>query len=373
MEEKSLVQKLPRILPGLLFMVGSVILLRLYVEPWIKDQVVFGVKGWLARELNLNYILLSIILGMVYRNVIFRGKIPAWAEEGFRTTRLFIKGGVIMLGCLYTVMSLFKVGGWAIVLILSFVFGTVLFVMWVGKLIGMDRSMVGTMGAACGVCGVSACIATAPGVRAKATDVAMAIATILGFGLLTMFISPFIGKALGLSDLQYGAWVGTGILNSGQVLATCLAFNPTIAKGTAVYYGELWNLVRVISIPFVVFIITAWYYSKEAQGEGQAQKQSFGKILKEKFPMFVVGFMVMTVLSTLGVFGPEKSETNHILREAMQWIFAIGLIGQGAYIDFREIKQAGGKPLKIGLVAGATKYALALIIIKLFVPAEYDV
>jgi uncharacterized integral membrane protein (TIGR00698 family) len=375
MEDKSLLQKLPRILPGLLFMVGSVILLRLYVEPWIKDQVVFGVKGWLARELNLNYILLSIILGMVYRNVIFRGKIPAWAEEGFRTTRLFIKGGVIMLGCLYTVMSLFKVGGWAIVLILGFVFGTVLFVMWFGRLIGMDRSMVGTMGASCGVCGVSACIATAPGVKAKATEVAMAIATILGFGLLTMFFSPFIGKALGLSDLQYGAWVGTGILNSGQVLATCLAFNPTIAKGTAVYYGELWNLVRVISIPFVVFIITAWYWSKEAKEEqgGQGQKQSFGKILKEKFPMFVLGFMVMTVLSTLGVFGPEKSETNHILREAMQWIFAIGLIGQGAYIDFREIKQAGGKPLKIGLAAGATKYVLALVIIKLFVPAEYDI
>lgn len=239
-------------------------------------------------------------------------------------------------------------------------------------MIGMDRSMVGTMGAACGV---SACIATATGVRAMATDVAMAIATILGFGLLTMFISPFIGKALGLSDLQYGAWVGTGILNSGQVLATCLAFNPTIAKSTAVYYGELWNLVRVISIPFVVFIITAWFYSRQAQDEqgGQAQKQSFGKILKEKFPMFVVGFMVMTILSTLGAFGPEKSETNHLLREAMQWIFAIGLIGQGAYIDFREIKQAGGKPLKIGLAAGTAKYVLALVIIKLFVPAEYDV
>jgi len=368
-----LVQKLPRILPGLLFMVVSVILLRLYVELWIKNQMVFGVKGWLARELNLNYIMLSIILGMVYRNVVFRGKIPAWAEEGFRTTRLFIKGGIIMLGCLYTVMSLAKVGSWAILLILTFIFGTVLFVMWVGKLWNVDRSVVGIMGAACGVCGVSACIATAPGVKAKATDVAMAIATILGFGLLTMFISPFIGKALGLSDLQYGAWVGTGILNSGQVLATCLAFNPTIAKGTAVYYGKLWNLMRVISIPFVVFIITAWYYGKEAKEEQGEQKQSLGKILKEKFPLFVLGFMGMTILSTLGLFGSDKSETNHILCEIMQWIFAIGLIGQGAYIDFREIKQAGGMPLKIGLAAGVTKYLLALVIIKLFAPADYDV
>jgi uncharacterized integral membrane protein (TIGR00698 family) len=370
MEEKGFMQKLPRILPGLLFMVGSILLLRLYVEPWMKELELFGRKGWLVQVLNLNYILLSIILGMIYRNVVFGGKIPSWAEEGFRTTRLFIKGGVIMLGSLYTVQNLFKVGGVAMLLILCFVFGTVLFVMWFGRFIGMDRSMIGTMGAACGVCGVSACIATAPGVKARATDVAMAIATILGFGLLTMFISPFIGRALGLSDYQFGAWVGTGILNSGQVLATCLAFNPTIAPGTAVAYGEIWNVVRVITIPFVVFVVTAWYWGAEAREEAKSEKMSMGKIFREKFPMFVLGFFAMTALSSLGALGAEKSETIHLLRECMQWIFAIGLIGQGAYIDFREIKQAGGKPLKVGLVAGITKYALALLVIKLFVPAE---
>lgn len=375
MKDKNLFQKLLSILPGLLFMVVSTVLIRIYVEPWVKGLTIFGIKGWFARELNLNYILISIIFGMFYRNVIFRGKIPAWAEDGFHTTRLFVKGGVVMLGSLYTVTSLFKVGSWAIVLIISFIFGTVLFVIWVGKMLDMDLSMIGIMGAACGVCGVSACIATAPGVRAKAVEVALAIATILGFGLFTMLLSPFIGRALDLSDLQYGAWVGTGLLNSGQVLATCLAFNPTVANDTAVYYGEMWNLIRVIFIPVVVFIITAWYWNEEATKEvnPQLHKQSFGKILKEKFPMFVIGFIVMTILSTIGLFGAEKSETNRLLREAMQWLFAIGLIGQGAYIDFYEIKCAGGKPLKVGLAAGITKYILALIVIKLFIPAKYGV
>jgi len=366
MEGKSLAQKAVAILPGLALMVATLYVLRTYVEPWMKDTVVFGLKGWLVSVLSLNYILLSIIVGMLYRNVLFGGRIPGWAEEGFRTTRLFIKSGVIMLGSLYTLQSLAKIGGIAILLIMSFVFGTIFLVMLLGKLLKVDRSLIGVLSAACGVCGVSAAVATAPAVKAKPSDVALSIATILGFGILTMFLSPFIGKALNLSDYQFGAWVGTGILNSGQVLATCLAYNPTIAPGTAVAYGEIWNVVRVISIPFVVFFITAWYWRAEAQEEHLGLSQ----IIKDKFPIFVLGFFGMTFLSSIGALGAEGSSTLHLMRDVMSWIFGIGLIGQGAYIDVREIKAAGGKPLKVGLTAGVIKYVIALIIILMFIPKE---
>jgi len=365
-EQKGTLAKIIGIVPGLAVMIGTLFVLRTWVEPWMNSAELFGQKGWLVKVLHLNYILLSIIVGMLYRNVLFGGKIPSWAEEGFRTTRLFIKSGVIMLGSLYTIQSLFKVGGVAILLIMTFVFGTIGVVMLLGRLMGMDRSMIGTMGAACGVCGVSAAIATSPAVKAKPSDVALAIATILGFGIATMFISPFIGKALQMSDYQFGAWVGTGILNSGQVLATCLAFNPTIAPGTAVAYGEIWNVVRVISIPFVVFFITMWYWRAEAE----AEHMSLGRILKEKFPIFVLGFFGMTFVSSVGGLGAEGSNTLHLMRDVMSWIFGIGLIGQGAYIDIREIKTAGGKPLKVGLVAGLVKYAVALLIVMLFVSKE---
>ena len=366
MEERGTLGKLAAIIPGLALMVGTLAVLRLYVEPWMGEVTLFGVKGWLVKVLSLNYILLSIITGMLFRNVLFGGKIPAWAEEGFRTTRLFIKTGVIMLGSLYTLQTLLKLGVSAAVLILGFVFGTVFLVMFLGRMMKVDRSVAAVMAAACGVCGVSAAVAAAPGVRARPVDLALAIATILGFGILTMFISPFIGTALNLSDFQYGAWVGTGILNSGQVLATCLAFNPNIAPGTAVAYGEVWNVVRVISIPFVVFAITVWYW----KGEADTEKASLSKILISKFPVFVLGFFGMTALSSLGMLGAEGSETLHLLRTFMAWIFGIGLVGQGAYIDFREIKAAGGKPLRIGIIAGTTKYVLALIVILLFMPKE---
>lgn len=71
--------------------------------------------------------------------------------------------------------------------------------------------------------------------------------------------------------------------------------------------------------------------------------------------MFVIGFLVMVFLTSMGAFGdvgmkggPAASETIKTLRLWMQWIFGFGLVGLGGYIDFKELHQAGGAPLKLG-------------------------
>jgi uncharacterized integral membrane protein (TIGR00698 family) len=360
--------KLPKAVPGLILLVGTMIVIRLWIEPWMANAVLFEQKGWLIKVTHLNYILLGIIMGLLYRNVLFGGKLPALFEDGFKLSRLFIKTGIILLGSLYTVQAIVKLGAMAIFLIGGFVVLSLVMVLWLGKVFKMERSMTGVMANACSICGVSAAVATAPAVEAKPAHVAYAIATILGFGILTMFISPFIGHALGLNDLQYGAWVGTGILNSGQVLAACLAFNPTVAPGTAVSVGEIWNIMRVISIPFAVFAVTIWYWAGHEQPQGQ--QKTLTQLLVDKFPVFVLGFLGMVLLTSIGAFGdagikggPPASATIKMIRDWMQWIFGIGLVGMGGYIDFKELKQAGGTPLKIGLIVGLTKYVLALLVV----------
>ncbi|HCX34731.1 MAG TPA: putative sulfate exporter family transporter [Rhodocyclaceae bacterium] len=362
-------QKLPGAIPGLVLIVGTMVVIRYWIEPWMSTVVLFDQKGWLVKVVHLNYILLGIIFGMIYRNVIFGGKLPNLFVDGFRLSRLFIKTGIILLGSLYTVQAIVQLGAIAIFLIGGFVILSVVMVLWLGRLFSMDRSMTGVLANACSICGVSAAIATAPAVEAKPAHVAYAVATILGFGILTMFISPFIGHALDLTDLQYGAWVGTGILNSGQVLAASLAFNPNIAPGTAVSVAEIWNIMRVISIPFAVFAVTVWYWAG-AQGNGGAERKTIGQLFVEKFPVFVLGFLVMVILTSIGAFGdvgmkggPAASATIKMLRLWMTWIFGIGLVGLGGYIDVRELAQAGGTPLKVGLIVGVTKYVLALLVV----------
>ncbi len=362
--------KLPGALPGLALIVLTMVVIKQWIEPWMGAQELFGVKGWLIKVTHLNYILLCIILGMLYRNVLFRGTIPGFLADGFKLSRLLIKTGIILLGSLYTVQAIVQLGAFAIFLIGGFVILSIVLVLWLGSVFKMDRSMTGVLANALSICGVSASVATAPAVQAKASDVAYAIATILGFGILTMFISPFIGHALGLTDLQYGAWIGTGILNSGQVLAAALAFNPAVEPGSAVSVAEIWNIMRVISIPFAVFAVTVWYWSGKGSEQAGGAKKSLGTLLVEKFPVFVIGFLAMVVLTSFGAFGdagikggPPASETIKMLRLVMQWVFGFGLVGLGAYIDIKELARAGGTPLKIGLIVGITKYVLALIVV----------
>lgn len=370
--DQGVLKKLPKALPGLALIVITMVVIRLWIEPWMSNAVVLGQKGWLVKVTHLNYILLGIIVGALYRNVIFGGRLPDVFVDGFRLSRLMIKTGIILLGSLYTVQAIVKLGAMAIFLIGGFVALSIIMVLLIGRMFSMDRSMIAVLANACGICGVSAAVATAPAVEAKAAQVAYAIATILGFGILTMFVSPFIGHALHLTDLQYGAWVGTGILNSGQVLAAALAFNPNVTPGSAVSVAEIWNIMRVISIPFAVFGVTVWYWAGQVVQSGGAQQKTLGTLLVEKFPVFVIGFMVMVLLTSVGAFGdvgikggPPASETITMLRLWMTWIFGFGLVGLGGYIDVKELAQAGGAPLKVGLIVGVTKYVLALLVVLL--------
>ena len=79
MEDRGLLGKIIAIIPGLALMVGTLAVLRMYVVPWLGGITLFGIKGWPVQVLSLNYILLSIIAGMLFRNVLFGGQIPAWA------------------------------------------------------------------------------------------------------------------------------------------------------------------------------------------------------------------------------------------------------------------------------------------------------
>ena len=368
-------RKLPSALPGLALIIVTMVVIRLWIEPWMAHTKILGMEKPLTDAFHLNYILLGILMGLLYRNVIFGGKIPDLFSNGFKLSRLMIKTGIILLGSLYTVQAIVQLGAMAIFLIGGFVILTIIMVLWFGSMLGLDRSMIGVMANALSICGVTASVATSPAVEAKASHVAYAIATILGFGILTMFISPFIGHALGLTSLQYGAWIGTGILNSGQVLAAALAFDPNVAPGSAVSVAEIWNIMRVISIPFAVFAVTVWYWSGKENHEG-GKRKGLGTLLVEKFPVFVIGFMGMVFLTSMGAFGsvgvqggPPPSETIKLLRIWMTWIFGFGLVGLGGYIDFKELAKAGGAPLKLGLIVGTTKYVLALVVV--FIIKDY--
>jgi len=408
-----------------------------------------------AKILNLNFVVMGIIAGIIVVNVF---KIPEWAQNGVRMSRLGLKTGVILLGTLYSLAELAHLGKLSVVLIGFFVLGSVGMVLWMGGRRKIPNSMSGVLSAGLGVCGVSATVAAAPVVQAKSTEIAYTIGTILLWGVAMMFIFPIVGKSMGMGPVQFGAWAGTGILNSAQVAGAALAFQPTGIETLKV--AEIFNITRVLFLPIIVLWLAVWYVKREQTG----LKVNIGEVVISKFPLFVLGFILMFALSSTGVFAPPQhykgkffdnseaklvktdkegkvsskllkdediallqaesakiqredqkaalarlienkkvmsidddtllrgvvnakvisKDASKVLKNAhkavyhtaakikmfrnlISWFFTFGLIGLGMQITMASIKQAGGQPLIIGTVVGATKAIGALVVVMLFV------
>lgn len=286
------------VVPGMAFIVGIACAVRWILDPMFANwgKAAQPTLGWdFAKIMNLNYVVLGIVLGMIIVNLL---RIPAWAANGVRTARLFLKTGVVLLGTLYSAAELAQLGALSVVMIGIFVLGSVWLVLLAGPRMGASNSMTGVLSSGVGVCGVSAAVAASPVVNAKAVDIAFTLGTILLWGVLCMFTFPTIGQLLGMGPVQFGAWAGTGILNSAQVAGAALAFDPQGIETLKV--AEIFNITRVLFLPIIVVWLAAWYVKREAG----AQKVDLGKVLVAKFPVFVLGFLFMFLLSTLGMFAP---------------------------------------------------------------------
>jgi len=287
-----------QIIGGIIMMLILAMAIRWYLEPVVKiwTKALEPAIGFNAYKiLNLNYVVLGLLVGVLVTNTI---GIPKFAGPGVKCARFVLKMGVIMLGARYSFAELAKLGVYSIWLIGFFVLGTVFVVLWLGHIFKQPKTMTGVLSAGMGVCGVSATVAVAPVVKAKSEEMAYTIGTILSFGILCMFIFPTVGKMVDMNAVQFGAWAGTGILNSAQVAAAALAFDAVDIKTLKV--AEIFNITRVLFLPIIVLVLATWF------GKESGQKLTFKTVVIDKFPIFILGFLLLFFMSSMGLFSPPQ-------------------------------------------------------------------
>ncbi len=311
--------------------------------------------GWatfLYQTLQFKYVAILLLGGILIRNLF---GVPAVLLPGIGVARPLIKPGIIILGVHYVWSDVIRVGGTGLILAAVFIFGTAIAVMWLSRRLGVEDGLGGIMGAGTGVCGVSAIIATAPVVGAKPRDMAYAIGTILLFGTAMLFLMPYVGKALQISQPQFGAWAAVAILNTAQLIAAAEWYGDE-ARNTAV----LINAARIMLIPLIV-VFAVWFYG--LKGEGRSD--GFWTVMRKKFPIFILGFFVLIVLNSFHIEalgGPSVKGTPFWAMNAVyKWFFAVGFAGIGLSISIDDMKKAGGMAFVIGSGAATAKMILGLL------------
>lgn len=327
----------------------------------IPGKFTFGER---MNQFQLTYVAVLLLGGMLIRNTV---GVPSVLQPGTVAARPFIKPGIIILGAYYMWSDVLKVGLIGFVLVVIFVLGTQIVISLWGKKAKADDGLMGLMGAGVGVCGVSAAVAVAPVVNAKPRDFFYAIGTILLFGTIALFTFPYIGKLLNLHQAVYGAWVGTAILNTAQLVAAATWYGHE-----ALLTANVVNIVRIGFIPIVVLWCIYYYVVRPARQVGDVtQRLNTWQVIKEKFPIFILGFFIMVTLNELKFFSPEVRDL--LGRDIVKIFMAIGFAGVGLNIAFDDLKKAGGSAFAIGFIAATVKAILALLFVMAIGPGPFTI
>ena len=344
-EGKSLAQEITESAPGVLLVIG-VAVAAYFTAPFLKQYPLF------KTYLSLKDFILAILFGIMIKNTV---GVPKILEPGLRFSTILTKTGIVIMGAKYSMAGLVKVGGPALLYIAIFLFGTATIMMWVGKKLKMPPALAACLASGLSVCGVSATIAIAPAVKAKNQDMAYSIAVVLMFGLLALLVFPPIGRLLHLTDAQYGAFCGVGIVNSAQVLAAGFGYS----EGAGLVAG-IYNIGRVLFLPFVVLMLAIMTTSHEAASGGEVVKINKFKMIVDKFPIFVIGFLFIVCLNTMGLF--SKPEI-HQAKVFMNWAFLLGFASIGLTTRLSDLKAAGWSGFLMGFIVASVKAALALAVV----------
>ena len=302
---------------------------------------------------NIEYVFWAIAIGLVVG--IFARKC-SWLFEilkpGILTYEIWLKFGIVILGTRFLIRDVLKLGGASLVLVAIELCISIFIMTRLGKFFGLGEKLTSLLAVGSAICGVSAIIATKGAIKAKDEDATLAATTILASGAISVFVFIVIGHLFHLSDRAFGMWAGLAVDNTAEAVATGVLFS--VAAGT---FATLAKTTRNAMIGPVV-LGYAWYYARKGMAPEIENKRAF---LWNQFPKFVLGFLAMSALASVGVFSHAALGD---FATFSKWMFTLTFAGVGLRIDLREMRQKKNlRPFIVGFIGEVAIAAVTLVFI----------
>ena len=264
-------------------------------------------------------------------------------DPGLRfASQRVLRLGIILLGARLSLAEIARIGPPATGLIVVTMAVSFAIVLLAARFVRIDSRLAVLIAVGSAVCGNTAIVATAPVIGARAREVAYAVATITLFGTLAVFLYPTIGRAIALPQPQFGLWAGVAVHDTSQVIATSASYGPG-----ALDVATVVKLIRnALMAPLLLVIATVW----AARAEGAVDSARRG--IRRAVPLFVLGFLALAALRTLGVIGADLAVTLDFVARTL---ILIALAAVGMSIHLGELRETSWRPLAIG-------FAVALVV-----------
>ncbi|MEG1574598.1 MAG: putative sulfate exporter family transporter [Bacteroidales bacterium] len=235
-----------------------------------------------------------------------------------KTSKYLLQASVVGLGFGMNLHSSLAAGREGMIFTIVSVIGVMSLGVLLGKLLKINRKNSYLIASGTAICGGSAIAAVAPVIGADDNDTSLSLATIFILNAVALFIFPAIGRALDLTQSQFGTWAAIAIHDTSSV----------VGAGAA-YGNEALNVATTIKLTRALWIIPLAFFSAfifNAKGK------------KVSIPWFILLFVVAMIINTNGIVLVAK----HALS------VTLFLIGCG--LSLSVIKKVGVKPLVLGVI-----------------------
>lgn len=306
------------------------------------------------RSLNLEAVIFSLSIGLLIGNLF---TLPAWFRSVLNA-EMFVKIGLVLLGTRIIFSDILEAGSLGMIQALVVVFSVWYFAFWVCKRFKLDEDLKMMIASAVSICGVSAAIATAGAIKGDAKKLSYVISLVLVTAIPMMILLPYIANGIGLSQEVTGAWIGGTIDTTGAVVAA-----GTLVGDAAVKISTIVKFSQNVLLGLAAFAISIyWTYTQKAPEGMEGGKPSF-KLLWDRFPKFVLGFVAASLLFSF-VLSPSAVEaTQGGLKSVQTLWFVLAFTSIGLETRFSDLFNAENKrPLYAFLIAQTFNILVTLVI-----------
>ena len=256
--------------------------------------------------------------------------------------RRLLRIGIVLLGLKLSLLDIAGLGWVTILTTVAVVVVTFVGTIGLGRALGLPGHQPVLVASGFSICGASAIGAMAATVRAKDEEQAVPIALVTLCGTLAIAVLPALWHPLGLSAVGFGHWVGAGVHDVGQVIATAQLAGPA-----ALAVAVVVKLTRVLMLAPMVAITAAVERRRAIEPAGPRPAI---------VPLFIAGFLAAVLLNT---FVPLPEWLLVTADQVQTALLATALFALGASIRVAELVHTGWRALVVGLTSWVLVAALA--------------
>lgn len=307
-----------------------------------------------VKGLNLEAVIFSLAIGLFIGNFF---KLPEWFRTAL-STEIFVKIGLVLLGTSVIFSDILKAGSLGLIQALVVVLSVWYFAFWLCGKLKVDDELKMMISSAVSICGVSAAIATSGAIKGDSKKLSYVISMVLVTAIPMMIFMPIIAKYFNFPEEVTGAWLGGSIDTSGAVVAS-----GSLVGETALKISTIVKFSQNVLLGIAAFAISVYWTYTHNQSDEVVQSKPTLKVIWERFPKFVIGFITASLLFSFFLSTDTRDAVKDGLKNLQGIWFALAFTSIGLETNFKDLfSNNSKKPLYAFLIAQLFNVIITLIV-----------